>query len=41
MAPMMGLAGPPTRWAWALAMLALVGLVGLALWSEATGNGPA
>lgn len=42
MAPTMGLAGP--RWAWALAMLALVGLVGLAaltLWREATGKGPA
>lgn len=39
MGPMMGLAGP--RWAWAPAILALVGLVGLALWREATGKGPA
>lgn len=37
-----GLVGP--RWMWALAMLALVGLVGLAalmLCSDATGKGPA
>ncbi len=37
--PIMGLAGP--RWAWAPAILALVGLVGLALWRDATGKGPA
>lgn len=35
----MGLAG--LRWAWAPAILALVGLVGLALCSDATGKGPA
>lgn len=42
MAPTMGLAGP--RCAWALAMLALVGLVGLlafTLCSDDTGKGPA
>lgn len=37
--PRMGLAGP--RRVWAPAILALVGLVGLALWRDATGNGPA
>lgn len=35
----MGLAG--LRWAWAPAILALVGLVGLALCRDATGKGPA
>lgn len=39
MGPMMGLAG--LRWAWAPAILALVGLVGLALCKDATGKGPA
>lgn len=39
MGPIMGLAG--LRWAWAPAILALVGLVGLALCREATGKGPA
>lgn len=39
MGPMMGLAG--LRWAWAPAILALVGLVGLALCRDATGKGPA
>lgn len=42
MGPTTGLVGP--RWMWALAILALVGLVGLAalmLCSDATGKGPA
>lgn len=39
MGAMTGLAEP--RWACAPAMLALVGLVGFALWPEATGKGPA
>lgn len=39
MGPIIGLAG--LRWAWALAILPLVGLVGLALCRDATGKGPA